>query len=436
MLVAQSSRLLRPLGKVFGAIGHLGTAGLRCANILFILPFSLARLIAHYQTLRRAQVVVVMSHPSGFGHTITGPDVTRRLFPDRRPVFVVLSQNVIHNWKVACIWPDIGVIFLRCKLSFSIPNAAWPTKFFRAVIHNFIRWVTGGHALILYLSDLYERIPIPDTLVSSLDHLKLNYRWPIAYFNLQLKVAAPSVMLPQRWREEVGDVLNRVLPPSKNVIPTLLCGMYLRQKGVNSEDITEWRRNGSPFENYMPAIRLLNRAGYRVLLTGDVGLSPSLYTEFDGMLVDAQILQIDKMLFEIYAATEVDIFIGESGGGIWLPGINGIPRLLLNAFPFSTGMPGSWVYYKTATDLSGQLVHYTKLFTEHSYDYELKGMTLHNNNAEEIYNAVCCFIDDVVRSRDGDPYAHVVSGLPDHTWAKQAKTRLSPAWLRLYEEES
>ena len=112
-----------PLKKVLVTVVRWGSSGLRWANILFAIPSSLLCLTAHYRILWKAQVIVVMLHPSGFGHTITGPDITRRLFSDRRSVFIVLSNNVIHNWKVAAIWPDIDVIFVRFKLNLNIPYA-------------------------------------------------------------------------------------------------------------------------------------------------------------------------------------------------------------------------------------------------------------------------------------------------------------------------
>jgi len=438
MVVAIYSHFLRPLEKVLGSFVRWGTFGLRYTNILLAIPWSLARLTAHYRVLRKAQVVVVMLHPSGFGHTICGPDVARRLFPGCRCVFIVLSQNLIHNWKVSDIWPDIDVIFLRFKLGLKIPNTAPATQIAVTTVRRFVRMVAGSQVLFLgpsLLNDLYARVPIPTALQSSITRLSPNHRWLIGYFKLQKDVLAPPVRLPVRWRNKVRRVLNRALPPTSQTNHTPLCGMYFRQKGVNSGQITEWRRNGSPFEDYMPAIRLLNRAGYQVLLTGGVALSSSLYVEFSGMLVDGKNLGINKQIFDLYAATEVDIFIGEAGGGIFLPGVNNIPRLLVNAFPYYFAVRNSWVYYKTVRDQTGKLVHYAKLFSDHAYDYELAGMTLHNNSAEEICEAVSCFLEDVPRAHEPDPNKEIIAQLSDNTWIKQANARLSPAWLKLYDGE-
>lgn len=406
------------------------------------LTISLAHLITHTRMLRKAQVVVIMPE-GGFGHTIIGPDVTRRMFPGCRCVFIVLSEYKRHNRNVAALWPDIDVIFLPITfgmdvagVSFPLPGMSVPLKrvFSRGIL-RFAR-MAARFPVLLQLHDLYGSIPLPETFKPYSPNLQATYVWPTGYFKLQREVTAPPVRLPPERRDGIRRELDRVAPAGAGHPPRRRCCLYLRQKGRGSSDITNSRRDGSPLEQYVPAIELLNRSHYQVLLTGDAEIDPSLYLRFPGMLVDSRSIGIDKQEFDLYAATESDIFIGESGGGIHLPGINGIPRLLMNAFPYFFGLPHSWVYYKTVRDEKGKWVHYTKLFLEHAYDYELKGMTIHPNTAEEIFKAVSCFITDISRAGQADPNAHVMSTLPDHTWIKQAGARLSPAWLKLYERSA
>ena len=89
--------------------------GLDRAVLPVVMGIALVRLIWHTGLLRRDDVIVVMPE-GGFGHTITGPDVSRRLFAGRRCVFIALSEYGRHNWKVATIWPDIDVVFLPLNL--------------------------------------------------------------------------------------------------------------------------------------------------------------------------------------------------------------------------------------------------------------------------------------------------------------------------------
>src|SRR5262249_1365718 len=152
---------------------------------------------------------------------------------------------------------------------------------------------------------------------------------------------------------------------------------------------------GSPLSEYLPAVELLNDAGYQVILVGDGVLDPITFERCGGMLVDARSVNVNKDILDLFGATEVDIFIGETGGGLWLPGINHIPRLHLNAYPYFVAKPNSWIYYKTVTDRDGKLIHYREVFANHMYDYELPGMTLHDNSADAICRAVTCFLENL-----------------------------------------
>jgi putative glycosyltransferase (TIGR04372 family) len=407
------------------------------------LTVSLIRLMFYYRVLRKAQVVVIMSE-GGFGHTITGPDIARRLFPDRRCVFIGLSEYKRHNWKAASIWPDIRVVFLPLNVGVDIGGRSialpmneleWLKEFLTNIIRRFISLVAGQNVLFMSLDQLYRSIPVPDEMrILSDRRTHSSWSWPIHYFRLQRDVPASPVRVPRKWYAQIRNRLNKAISSFDSAKQVRLCCLYLRQKGDNSADITDYMRVGSNLEAYLPAVKLLNRAGFQVLLTGDVLLNRKLYQECHGLLVDAKNLGVKNDLFNLFAATEAEIFIGETGGGAWLPGLNGIPRLLLNGFPYGYGLPNSWVYYKTVRDPSGRLVHYSKLFSDHPFDYELEGMTIHNNSSEEICEAVSSFIEDVSKGKEGDLNARIIEQLPDHLWIKHAKSaRLSPAWLKLYE---
>ena len=95
------------------------------------------RLMRHYQVLRRAEIVVLMIRPSGFGHSIQGPDATRRLYPGRNCVFIAPYWNFAHdpefNPLAAQLWSDIEVLFL--------PRFAWAVQRNHRVISlPFQRW--------------------------------------------------------------------------------------------------------------------------------------------------------------------------------------------------------------------------------------------------------------------------------------------------------
>ena len=418
------------------------TGALSCADVLLALPLALAQLMAHYGALRKAQVVVIMLHPSGFGPSIYDPDLTRRLFPDRRCVSIVLWRHAVHNPKLASIWPDIDVIFLRFRLNLrSELNPSRTMRFSLRLIQRCVRWIAGPQVSILSSEELHGLVPeppIPETYRESATGEELDKRWLMGYFNRVQKEPVLPVRIPAPWRTRIRRRLSQVETQSQNIRG--LCGLYLRQSGLYlrqnriSKKVGVRTRDGSTLEEYLPSIRALNQAGYQVLLTGDVELTPALSRELGGMLVDAKSLKVDPRWFSLYALSEVDIMVGENGGAIHLPFINKIPCLMLNVFAYYQGYPNTWMVYKTVRDQAGNLVHYDKLFRRHPYDWVIPGTTLHNNSSEEILQAVNCFLQDFSRLDEPDPNGHIVERLPENIWVKHAGARLSPAWLSLYQD--
>lgn len=407
------------------------------------LTWTLMRLLANLELLRKAQVVVVMAD-WGFGHSVAGPDVARRLFAGRRCVFLLLSEHGRHNPVVGSIWPDIRVLFLPVRFglrigrrSYSFPPTGqhWTSDTLLAVLRWLVRGDAGSGPLLLDLIDVYAKIPTPQDSTQRLSHMSVELRWPMCYFRLQQEVPAPPVRLPSRLRQRVEEKLRRLPIRGRASRDSRFCCLYLRQKGQGHPDVTSSSRVGSCLGEYLPAIRLLNGSGYRVFLVGDVELTPEVYRSFGGMLADAGTLGIPKGLFDIYAATEADVFIGEAGGGAWIPGLNGIPSLFVNAFPYRFGLPYSWVYYKTVRDKCRSLVHLRELWSKYAHDWELAGMTLHANSSGEILEAVSHFLEDISSSRErGNSQDQESCWAPDDTWFKHANAKLSPAFLKLFEE--
>ena len=375
-----------------------------------------------------------MLHPSGFGPSIYDPDLTRRLFPDRRCVSIVLWRHAVHNPKLASIWPDIDVIFLRFRLNLrSELNPSRTMRFSLRLIRRCVRWLAGPQVSILSSEELHLLVPeppIPETYRDSATGLELDHRWEMGYFSRVQEEPVLPVRIPAPWRNKIRRRLSQVETLSQPIRG--LCGLYLRQYR-NSNKVNVRIRNGSTLEEYFPSVRALNQEGYQVLLTGDVELTPALSEELGGMLVDAKSLKVDPRWFSLYVLSEVDIMVGENGGAMHLPFINKIPCLMLNVFPYFQGFPNSWMVYKTVRDEAGNLVHYDKLFRSHPWNYVIPGTTVHNNSSEEILQAVNCFLQDFSRLNEPDPNGHIIEQLPENIWVKHAGSRLSPAWLGWYQ---
>ena len=131
------------------------------ARVLYALGSCIAILLLNVRCLLKAQIIVVM-RTWGFGETLTGPDVTRRLFPGHRCLCLAPSDPR-HNPRVSAIWPDINVIFLPMNPIFNIlwdsknggPTREKFRRLMKKVARIGVRITAGHHAQLLNLKGLY-----------------------------------------------------------------------------------------------------------------------------------------------------------------------------------------------------------------------------------------------------------------------------------------
>ena len=156
-------------------------------NIGLCYLFSIVLLIRRIGYIKKVDVLVIMPE-GGFGHTITGPDVTRRLFKDQKCVFVALSEFNRHNWKVAEIWPDIELIFLPLNLGVKIfghiitmPCLSWYKENASKFVLRVIKMISTPAIIFNDVFSLYKSIPMKEKLQPSngLKHFKAeSHLWP------------------------------------------------------------------------------------------------------------------------------------------------------------------------------------------------------------------------------------------------------------------
>jgi hypothetical protein len=178
---------------------------------------------------------------------------------------------------------------------------------------------------------------------------------------------------------------------------------------------------------YLPAIRVLVRAGYQVLLTGDVDAPEDMIADFAGGLADWPAAGVDREEFRLFAGTEVDIHIGSQSGGSAYVYVTDMPALMLNGFPPGDALPQTTVSYKWLHDPDGGLVGLDRLLGGTFYDHQLHGCSLLDNSPDEMAQTVADFIAHCgVRPFGVDPAELGI----DAPWIRAANGRLSPVWLR------
>ncbi len=384
--------------------------------------------------IRRCERVIFIPS-AGFGHSIHDTDLARRLFPGQRCLLVFLSGPGRHNPEVGVLWSDAEVFFLPTGAKWRVAGRIFlspPQVWLASSISRWLRWMTvraGGYFFEgqeLY-QNLIEKGTWPESLLTQTAHLKMNFRWPIFYFHLRSRTNATRPRLPESIRSEI----EKKLPSGRTRV-----GIYLRQKGLDGTTIIDRQRTGSPLESYLPAIRWLVGQGYQVLICGDAEWPSDLAPDLVGEVLDARSVDVPKTRFDLYAATEVALFIGESGGGIWLPELSGIPVLMLNALPYSVGIPHAQIFYQLVRRPENRkLVSRSEIYAKHSYDYLFPGFLLEKLGPEHILAAVQSFIKTSHEVREPRAPDCEEANLPPDTWIRQSNTRFSQAFIDLYRSE-
>jgi putative glycosyltransferase (TIGR04372 family) len=249
-----------------------------------------------------------------------------------------------------------------------------------------------------------------------------------SYANLSKHRPVPPLRLPVDIRNNFKRKFHEAWHASGYEEEPKPCCLYMRYEKPHNRIAR--LKNGGELSSVLPAIRFLNAAGYQVALTGDREMTPEIRREFGGRLIDDVTINSDRNIYQLYAASEAEFFVGNNGGGIILPVSNGIPCLLLDWYPVIDGFSRSWLYFKSAIYKDGSPVPYDRFLGEHAFDFKCSFGTLNNITEEEITEAVASFLQDMRKMDAPDPHADVAALIPQGSVFHHAGSRLSPAWVR------
>lgn len=425
--------------------------GLLPFSLLF---FTLHFLLFHFTSLRRADVLV-LPEKLNFSGTVWVPDYTRHRFPGRHLVFVTFREEG-HNPYMLHVWHDIeDVEFIslpRFVLDFYfrgrrgiIPRRRKHDPAARWILAHLARWLGKDPVLLTYHKVIYGS-EIPEIYRKDVEKLLasrppdpwtddwLGYLHHFTYFYLQRKLGLKNPSLPAGLSAEAARALAQVRGGDGSV---RLCGFYLKKNSVDGPDGEPNQYDGSSFESYLPALRFLVERGYQVLLTGDRALPGPVAEEFNGMVVDGDMLEdrfgLDPHLYRVYAAMGTDIFAGDAAGGTTFAGlIADRPMLGLNAFQFCSAYGNLWIYYKHAYDHDGNHLSFADMTGKYAFIYELKTFTIEVNTADEILEAVRCYVEEMENPGSSE-IDHALEDLwPSYSGFKVGNCHISPAYVRNY----
>lgn len=384
-----------------------------------------------------------MTNSSSFGYSIQGPDMARRVASGEHVLFLIASWRYNPNPEITELWrgiKDIEVVFIprfvfvrqlsekgRVVLPFLKPHDSMVQRFTRW----FVRLVGKGQVRFQSMTELCDEMVEADTDLASSPDRKLwigDYTIMMSYVHLLACRPAPPLRLPVDVGNDFKRRFHEAWHASGYKEEPKLCCLYLRWRKSLAK--ASPLKNGGELSSVLPAIRLLNAAGYQVALTGDREITPEIRQEFGGGLIDDLTIKGDRSIYQLYTASAAEIFIGNNGGGVTLPASNGIPCLLLDWYPVIDGFSHSWLYYKPATYKDGSPVPYDRFLREHAFDLSCSFGTLGNISEEETTEAVTSFLQDMKNVGAPDPHADVAALIPQGSVFHRAGSRLSPAWIR------
>lgn len=412
----------------------------------FIIVENSARILRSLWRIRhslgKARTVVVYQE-GGYGHSIVGPDIARRLFGSAGTVVIFFygigpepKHEIRHNAYVEKIWGDLKLLTIR--LRHTLPILEWtvwstPQSRLLAALVGYVAQRMGPNARIISCYEMTKLLPGADVPVSN-DHYDEDnnvYR----YHLLCRQAPADPLRLSADHRRRVSETLARVDKTFSGKRRKLCC-LYLRNKGRPlGQELMSANRSGSEFDAYLDGANLLISRGYQIIVTGDRRVDPAISAQFEGRLVDSFSLGLVPQVVLLYAATEADIVVGDVGGGSWLPAINGIPSLLLNAFPFNHAHMNGTVAFKRLLTPEGDYVPMADLFSRYIYDLFADGLEIENNSSEFIRDCIAEFLDFVESGETPRVSEDILAMMPPDAQIPVTNARISPIWLNLYNED-
>lgn len=350
-------------------------------------------LCGKYRKIAQSDVVVYI-HDGGYGHTITEVDIARRIFRGKKLIIILPSEVGRHNWKQSKIWPGIDVIHIIKSIRY---HAFSQTLNMERCVLLILRILFGFKKYELpsdkSKSDINREVVLTHELQELLirdvkikcGEIRQHPSTPtvdiyLAYWfrSIELYEVLPPV-LPRKERNYIYSKLQLVLGEHFKIVT-----IYMRVKGLGSDGEL---RCGSGFESYSKSIDYLIEQGYTIFLVGDRSLNEC--PEHDiHKYYTADRLGLNQDWFNLFAATECKLFIGDPGGGAVLPTITKVPRLMINGYPYVQVLHGYLILFKRLLNANGQDLTMKTCFMQLTYHFDpMVGSAVRNNTEIEIFEA-------------------------------------------------
>lgn len=376
-MIKSVARKIRRSALIRGVVIVVDCLATLTLNVLLILPA--------LQKVASSKRIVMLTE-GGFGHTVIAPDIARRVFPDKMTLVIIFSIKGRHNWRLAKIWTDIDVVHLWKYLYYY-------SRFQSVYLPGMVLWILRfAFRKQVYMGTIdpelkdvapYAAWSEPVSLYQTFINLQIDRygaisqpHYPSNEFLLYWVRSVflnpmPQPTLPQPLDKRFIQKLEEVQPERSGVL-----AVYMRRKGGDGNGLA---RCGGDFEDYRTIFEAARKRKLLVLVLGDRPMEecPPDLREY---LQDARSFDLDNEWYSLAAVLKSDYFIGDPGGGSLLPCLLQIPKLMVNAFPYSQAWPGFLLLYKRLVDSKGERVALKRCFNEYAWIYDFGAEYVLTNN--------------------------------------------------------
>jgi hypothetical protein len=294
---------------------------------IFIIFFS--------KKIRKSRTIIYHKN-GGFGHQILINQYIRYYYKKNSDICYLLFYNPKRFNKYLSIFLKINHVYIRTSVNFikNIQFGEYEGSFFKLIEKTLIFFLVFifkkkvisnidfySIFLLKYKKFFFDKSFTCSDFYNANEHV-LYYFLCIRYFKFRN---------PKFSNFFIKKIKKDILLNNKKKFK--ICTFYLRQKDINTNNFSSVLRNGGKKIEYMEVFKFLIRNNYFIYLIGDKLFSKDDLKCFNNRIIDSSFVKIHKDLYNIYAATNCDLFLSEHGGalhyGVFAPlsiGINFFPN--------------------------------------------------------------------------------------------------------------